>query len=108
MFFPTSGFLENRLERIYSHASRTSGCFPPFLHAFDLALAVCLSLAYHIVIIEGFTSCTYEEGGAEERSGAGTEFFDLGDGVWQWGRVDQNLLIESVGSVSYPATKIMI
>ena len=55
-----------------------------------------LRLAHHIIIVESFTSVADEVGSAEEGSGAGANFFDLWDGVWEGGCVDENLLIESV------------
>ena len=55
-----------------------------------------LRLAYHIVIVESFTSIANEVGGAEEGSGASTDFFDLGDGVREGGCVDEDLLVESI------------
>lgn len=61
---------------------------------------MCLCLAYHIVVIEGFASIADEVGSAEEGSGAGTDFFDLGDGVREGGCVDEHLLVKSKSGVN--------
>ena len=55
-----------------------------------------LRLAYHIVIVESFTSIADEVGSAEEGSGASTDFFNLRDGVGEGGCVDEDLLVESI------------
>lgn len=57
-----------------------------------------LRLAHHIVVIVVLASCTDEEGSAHQRGGAGADLLDLGDGVWEWGGIDEDRLIEAGGS----------
>jgi hypothetical protein len=48
-------------------------------HAVQLAAALGLGLAGHVVIVEGAAAGTDEEGGREERCGRGTDFGHRGD-----------------------------
>ena len=77
------------------HASGTSCDLATFLHALQLAPAVRLGLAHHVVIVEGLAPCADEEGGAEKRRRASSDLLDLGDVVGKRGGVDEGLLVES-------------
>jgi hypothetical protein len=80
-----------------SHASGTAGDLAALLHALELAAAVALRLAHHVVIVVVLAPRADEEGGAEEGRRAGSKLLDLGDVVGQRGRVDEGLLIEPAG-----------
>ncbi|KAL8640971.1 MAG: hypothetical protein Q9228_002175 [Teloschistes exilis] len=80
--------------------SRTPRNPPPLLHTLKFAPPMRLCLAHHIVVIVVLASCTDEEGSAHQRGGAGTDLLDLGDGVWEWGGIDEDGLIKAGGSVS--------
>lgn len=49
------------------HARGTPGDFASLFHAVQLASAISLSLAHHVVVIVGFASRTDEVGGTEKR-----------------------------------------
>lgn len=70
------------------HAGGASGNLPALLHAVQLAGAVGLGLAEHVVVIVGLASRADEEGGGQKRGGAGADLLDLGDVVGQRGGVD--------------------
>jgi hypothetical protein len=76
------------------HASRTPGDLAALLHAVELAAAVGLGLAHHVVIIVVLASRANKERSAEEGRRTGSELFDLGDVVGQRGCVDEGLLVE--------------
>lgn len=80
-----------------SHTSRTPRGLPPLPHTLDLALALRLRLAHHVVIVERLAPVADEEGGAEQWGGGGADFFDGGDGFGEGGCVDEDLLVESGG-----------
>lgn len=77
------------------HAGSASGDLPAFLHAVELAGAVGLGLAHHVVVIVRLAPGADEERSGQKRSGTGANFLDLGDVVGQRGGVDQHLLVES-------------
>jgi len=77
------------------HAGGTAGDLAALLHAVELAAAIGLGLAHHVVIVVGLAAGADEEGGAEEGRRAGSELLDLGDVGGQRGRVDEGLLVES-------------
>jgi hypothetical protein len=81
--------------RCVIHARCASCDLATLLHALQLAAAVGLRFAHHVVIVVGLASCANEERGAEKRSRAGSEFLDLGDVIRQRGGVDEDLLRES-------------
>ena len=88
-----------RLVHVVEHASRTARDLAALFQAVELALAVGLGLAVHVVVIVGLAAGADEVGGAEERGGGGADFLDGGDGVREGGRVDEDLLVESVQCV---------
>lgn len=77
------------------HACGTSCDLSTFLHALQLAPAVRLGLAHHVVIVVGLAPCADEIGGTEEGRRAGSDLLDLGDVVGKRGGVDERLLVES-------------
>jgi hypothetical protein len=77
------------------HARRAPRHLTALLHAVQLAPAVGLGLAHHVVIVVGLAPGTNEEGGAEEGCRAGAELLDLGDVVGERGGVDEGLVVES-------------
>ena len=77
------------------HARRAPRHLAALFHAVQLAPAVGLGLAHHVVIVVGFAPGTDEERGAEEGRRAGTELLDLGDVVGKRGGVDEVLVVES-------------
>lgn len=76
------------------HACRTPGHLAALLHAVQLAAAVGLGLAHHVVIVVGLAARTDEVRGGKQRCRAGAELFDFGDVVGQRGGVDEGLLVE--------------
>lgn len=78
----------------HSHARRTPRHFPPLPHALHLPLAVRLRLALHVVVIVGPAPRPDEEGRAEQRGGRGADLVDLGDGLREGRRVDEDGLVE--------------
>lgn len=81
-----------------SHTSRTSRNPPPLLHTLKLPFPVRLCFAHHVVVIVVLASGTDEEGSAHQRGGAGADLLDFGDGVWEWGGINEDGLIEADGS----------
>lgn len=79
----------------HSHARRTPRHLPPLPHALHLPLAVRLRLALHVVVIVGPAPRPDEEGRAEQRGGRGADLVDLGDGLREGRRVDEDGLVES-------------
>ncbi len=77
------------------HAPRASGNAAAFLHALKLAPAGVLGLALHVVIVVVPAAGADEEGGREEGGRTGANLLDLGDGVWQRGGVEEDVLIEA-------------
>lgn len=63
------------------HARRTAGHLTAFLHAVQLAAAVGLGLAHHVVIVVGLAPGADEVRGGEQGGRAGAELLDLGDVV---------------------------
>lgn len=89
-----------RLVHIVQHTSRAARDFATLLQTLELALAVGLGFAVHVVVIVGFAACSNEEGGAEEGCGGGADFLDCWDGGREGGSVDEDLLVEPTGDVS--------
>jgi len=58
-----------------------------------------LRLAHHVIVIERLAPRADEEGRAEERRRAGADFGDGRDRGREGGRVEEDFLVESVGSV---------
>ena len=85
-----------RLVHVVEDTRRTARDLAALFQAVELALAVGLGLAVHVVVIVGLAAGADEVGGAEERGGGGADFLDGGDGVREGGRVDEDLLVESV------------
>lgn len=65
-----------------------------------------LRLAHHVIIIERLATVTDEEGGTEEWGGGGADFFDGGDGWGEGGCVNEDLLVESRGGVSWYMVRV--
>ena len=76
------------------HARGTPRHLAALLHAVQLAAAVGLGLAHHVVIVVGLAAGADEVRGGEQRCRAGAELLDLGDVVGQRGGVDKGLLVE--------------
>lgn len=81
-------------KKLYAHAPRTSRHPPAFLQTLDFALARVLGLALHEIIVIVLASRADEEGRGHQRSRACAQLLDLGNRIWQWGRIDQLLLVE--------------
>jgi hypothetical protein len=77
------------------HARSTPRHLAALLHAVQLAPAVGLGLAHHVVIVVGLAPGADEVRGAEEGRRAGAELLDLGDVVGKRGGVDEVLVVES-------------
>ena len=77
------------------HARRASRHFAALFHTVQLAPAIGLGLAHHVVIVVGLAPRADEEGSAEKGGGAGAELLDLGDVVGQRGGIDEGLVVES-------------
>lgn len=56
-----------------------------------------LGLALHVVIIVCTAPCSNEERRAEQRSGRGADFRNLGYGIGQGRGVDEDILVEPMG-----------
>lgn len=78
-----------------SHTSRTSRNLASFLHAIEFPTAMCVSLAFHVIIIEFSTPCPDEIRGAHQWRRRAANFADFGNVVRERGWVDQDMLIES-------------
>ena len=63
------------------HAGSASGNFAALLQAVQLALAIGLGLAHHVVVIVCLAACADEEGSGEQRCRTGADFLDLGNVV---------------------------
>jgi hypothetical protein len=95
-----------QMRNIYVHARGTSCNLPTFPHTVDLPPPIRLGFALHEVVVIGTTSSTDEEGGAHERSGAGTDLFDFWDVIWEGSGVDEKMLIEPMANVSFADRKM--
>ena len=80
----------------YLHTSSTPRNLPPFPHAIYFPFAMRLGLAFHIVIVKSGASCANEERCTEQRSWRSTDFCYFGDGIGEWGGIDENGLVEAV------------
>ena len=78
-----------------SHSGRASRNLASFLHAIEFPTAMCVSLAFHVIIIEFSTSCPNEKRGAHQRRRRAANFADFGNVVWERGGVNKDMLIES-------------
>ena len=96
--WPCSCSLERKLtEQIllcHIHALGASRHPPALLHAVELAPAIGVGLALHVVVIVVAAPGTDEEGGREKRSRAGTDLLDLRDRVRKGGGVVVEMLVE--------------
>ena len=82
------------------HAGGASRDSPALLQTVQLAPAVGLGLALHVVIVVVAASRADEEGSREQRRRAGADLLDLGDRVGERRRIDQSLLVKSGALVS--------
>lgn len=85
---------------MYVHACSASCDFATLLQAVQLALAIGVGLAHHVVVIVRLASCADEERGAEKGCGTGTNLGNLGDVVRERCCVDEDVLVEPGQTVS--------
>lgn len=79
---------------MYVHALGASRHPPALLHAVELASAVGVRLAFHVVVIVVAAPGTDEKGGGKQRRRAGTDLLDLRDGVRKGSGVVVEVLVE--------------
>jgi len=79
---------------MYVHALGASRHPPALLQAVELAPAIGLRLALHVVVIVVAAPGADEEGGGKQRRRAGTDLLDLRDGVRKGSGVVVEMLVE--------------
>jgi hypothetical protein len=85
-------------ESVHVHALGTPRHPPALLQAVELAPAVGVGLALHVVIVVVAAPGADEEGSGEKRRRAGTDLLDLGDRIRERGGVVVELLGEAMGA----------
>ena len=78
------------------HTGSAAGNLATLLQAVELAAAVCLVLALHVIIVECLAAGADGEGSAGEESRRGSNLLDLGNVVGHRRGVHEELLVEPV------------
>lgn len=76
------------------HAGGAAGDSTALLHAVELAAALALVLALHVVIVVVAASSADEEGRRQQRRGAGADLLDGRDILRQRCGIDEDRLVE--------------